>query len=144
VKKFTFRLESLREWRTFEQEREEERMRQLFREGQELDSAAGALEEAAREADLFVRQGGLFSGEWQTLSSFRRHVSAERQRLGQARAALETRIDSQRRSLVEANRKVEVLNRLKADKREQWRQQLDKEQEETVAELVVARWRSAT
>lgn len=106
----------------------------------ELVNAAAKAEQAVRptpEAPLPPMQ------ELQALDSYRCYVRREGQRLAALRVPLEARIATQRRALTEAERKVAVLDLLREEKMEEWKKELDKEQEDLVAELVVARWARA-
>jgi flagellar export protein FliJ len=140
VKKFAFRLERLLQWRTLEREREEGRLHALLAELEQLDGAHRALERNAESAEESVLRPDVLTEERQALDGFRRFVASERRRLLGLRAELETRIEKQRLVLVEAERKVEALSRMRDDKKAEWHVDLDKEQEELVSELVVARW----
>jgi flagellar export protein FliJ len=140
VKKFAFRLERLLQWRTLEREQEEGRLQALFSELEQLDAARRALEGNLESAEESVLRPDVFTEERQALDGYRRFVTNERKRLLGLRGELETRIEKQRLVLVEAERKVEALSRMRDDKKAEWRAELDKEQENMVSELVVARW----
>lgn len=140
MKKFAFRLDRLLQWRTVEKEQEEGRLQALFSQLEQLDAARRALEQNAELAENSVLRPDVLTEERQALDGYRRFIAIERQRLLGLRAELETRIEKQRLVLVEAERKVEALNRMRDDKKAEWRAQADKEQEDLVAELVVARW----
>jgi flagellar export protein FliJ len=75
------------------------------------------------------------------LGNYRRFASQERRRLLGLRKELEGRIEAQRRTLVEAERKVEALNHMRDEKLAEWRYETDKEQRDFVDGLVVSRWR---
>jgi flagellar export protein FliJ len=140
VKKFAFRLERLLQWRTLEREREEGRLRTLFAELAQLDAARRALERNAESAEESVLRPDVLTEERQALDRYRRFVASEKRRLLSLRGELETRIEKQRLVLVEAERRVEALSRMRDDKKAEWRLELDKEQEDLVSELVLARW----
>lgn len=106
----------------------------------ELVNAAARAEQAVRsgpDAPLPAMQ------ELQVLDSYRDYIRRECQRLAGLRVPLEARIAAQRRALTEAERKVEILDQLREEKLEEWKKELDKEQEDLVAEMVVARWTRA-
>ena len=148
MKKFNFRLEQVRRWRESERDKEKFRLQALLTELRQLDWAQSQLVNAASGAELAVRptpEAPLPSTEeLQALDSYRGYVRRECQRLAGVRAQLEVRVNAQRRALVEAERKVEVLDILREQKLAEWKKDLDKEQEELVAELVVARWARAS
>jgi flagellar export protein FliJ len=140
VKKFAFRLERLLQWRTLEREQEEGRLQALFSELEQLDAALRALERNAESAEESVLRPDVLTEERQALDRYRRFVASEKRRLLSLRGELETRIEKQRLVLVEAERRVEALSRMRDDKKAEWRLELDKEQEDLVSELVLARW----
>jgi len=135
-----FRLDRLLQWRTLEREREEGRLQALLSELERLAAARRALERNAELAEQSVRRPGVLIEERQALDGYRRFMASERQRFLRLRTELEIRIEKQRNALVEAERKVEALSRMRDDKKAEWRAELDKEQEALVSELVVARW----
>ena len=141
MKRFTFRLERLLQWRTLQKEQEEGRLQALFSEGERLEAERISLETGAHSAEQSVLRPDVLIEERQALGNYRRFLSIERQRLLRLRQELESRIQIQRRLLVEAERKVEALKNMRDDKSAEWRRQLEKEQGDFVDELVVARWR---
>jgi flagellar export protein FliJ len=141
LKRFTFRLERLLQWRTLGKEQEEGRLQALFSEAERLKAEQISLETGARSAEESVRRPDVFTEERQALGNYRRFVANESQRLLRLHTELESRIEAQRRILVEAERKVEALKRMRDDKKAEWRCQMDKEQGDFVDGLVVARWR---
>lgn len=141
MKRFTFRLQRLLEWRALQREQEEGRLRQLFAEAERLESERISLEAGAQTAEESVQRPDVLNEERQALGNYRRFLAVERQRLLRLRAELEDRIEAQRHLLVEAERKVEALKHMRDDKRAAWRSQADKEQGDFVDALVVARWR---
>jgi flagellar export protein FliJ len=141
LKRFTFRLERLLQWRTLEKDREEGRLRKLFTEVERLEAERILLENKAQAAEESVRRPDVLNEERQALGNYRRFIARERLRLLRLRAELESRIQAQRRLVVEAERKVEALKHMRDDKLAEWRSQTDKEQGDFVDGLVVARWR---
>lgn len=141
MKRFTFRLERLLQWRTLEKDREEGRLRKLFTEVERLEAERILLENKAQAAEESVRRPDVLNEERQALGNYRRFIARERLRLLRLRAELESRIQAQRRLVVEAERKVEALKHMRDDKLAEWRSQTDKEQGDFVDGLVVARWR---
>jgi flagellar export protein FliJ len=144
LKKFSFRLEQVRHWRESQRDQEEVRLQALFAELNQLERARVELGNAAAKAEQSVRPTPDAPSppiqELQALDSYRCYIRRECQRLAGLRPPLEARIVAQRRALVEAERKVEVLDLLRDERLEEWKKELDKEQEDLVAELVVARW----
>jgi flagellar export protein FliJ len=140
VKRFTFRLERLLQWRTLEREREEGRLQALFSEAERLEAERISLEAGARSAEESVLRPDVLIEERQALGNYRRFLANERKRLLRLRNELESRVEAQRLILVEAERKVEALAHMRDGKLAEWRSQMDKEQGDFVDGLVVARW----
>jgi len=147
VRRFDFRLEQVRRWRELQRDQEEARLQALLAEFRRLETAGDDLAHAAALAEQSVRPtpdaplGPM--QELQALDSYRAHVRREFMRLANLRSRLDARINTQRRALLEAERKLEVLDTLRQERLAEWKKELDKEQEELVAELVVARWAQA-
>lgn len=141
MRRFTFRLERLLQWRVLEKDQEEGRLRKLLSDLERLEAERVALDNAAREAERSVERPDALTEEHQALANYRRFVAGERERLRQVRVDLETRIQAQRLVLVESERRVEALKNMKDGKLAEWRRQVDKEQADFVDSLVVARWR---
>lgn len=141
MKRFTFRLERLLQWRTLEKDQQEGRLRKLFSEVERMEAERISIENSAKAAEESVRRPDVLNEELQALGNYRQFQARERQRLLRLRAELESRIQAQRRLLVEAERKVEALKHMRDDKLAEWRNQADKEQGDFVDGLVVARWR---
>lgn len=140
MKRFTFRLERLLQWRALEKDREEGRLRKLFSDVERLEAQRISLENSARAAEESVQRPDVLNEERQALGNYRRFLASERQRLLRLRAELENRIQAQRRLVVEAERKVEALKHMRDDKLAEWRGRMAKEQGDFVDGLVVARW----
>ena len=141
MRRFTFRLERLLQWRALEKDQEEGRLRRLFSEAERLEAERISLENSAHAAEDSVQRPDVLTEERQALGNYRRFLAHERLRLLRLRAELENRIQAQRRQLVEAERKVEALTHMRDDKLSEWRSQAEKEQGDFVDELVAARWR---
>ena len=147
MKKFNFRLDQVLRWRETQRDNEETRLQALLSELRRLEATGDDLTRRIAIAEQSVRPtpdaplGPM--EEVQTLDSYRSYIRREFKRLVGLRSQLEARINAQRRTLSEAERKVEVLDILREERLDEWKKELDKEQEDMVAELVVARWAQA-
>jgi flagellar FliJ protein len=142
MKKFSFPLDRLRMLRQSKLEQQEERMRRLLAEHLELERQKAQIEQEEVSAMDRIRELRVVGvDELQAVDSFRRWADLERIRLRSVEGELLSRIERQREALLAAQRDVEALNNLRERRYENWRQEVDKEMESTVAELVVARWR---
>jgi flagellar export protein FliJ len=141
VKRFSFRLESLQRWRMTQRDREMAALELLLAERARLLREESELEQALLASRVFVRRTPEAEAEeLHAADRYLRYAIQQRRRLKSAEAELDQRIDSQRKVLVEAERRVDVLDQLRTQQHAAWRRELDKEQESLVAELVVARW----
>lgn len=142
MKKFRFPLEKLLHYRRARLAAEQARLERILAEQQVLRERRAALEREDRTVMENLRQlPVLTAAELEAAAAFRRYAQAESVRLLSAEGELASRLERQREAVLEARRAVEVLERLREKKREDWRRELDREMEAQVAELVVARWR---
>jgi flagellar biosynthesis chaperone FliJ len=142
VKKFRFSLEKLLHYRQARLAVEQARLDRILAEQRALAERRAAL---GREERLVMenlrRLPVLTSSELEAAASFRRFARSEAVRLLSLEGELVSRLERQRQAVVEARRGVEALEQLRARKHESWRREVDRELENQVAELVVARWK---
>jgi flagellar export protein FliJ len=143
MKKFSFPLEKLRGWREMQRQAEESKLQALVSEQTSLIRMRQSLEEERRRVSAFVERAGLDSSELLAADRFRGHATRQEARLAAAGRELDARLGAQRKNVLEARQRVEALNHLRESQLTAWRAELDKEQENLVAELVVARWKAA-
>jgi flagellar export protein FliJ len=143
MKKFSFPLEKLRAWREMQFKAEESKLQALLSEQASLAALQMSLEAERRRADDALARPSINSEELLAADRFGAFATRQQERLASASRDLDGRIALQRGNLLEARKKVEVLDHLKEKRLAQWRAELDKEQENMVAELVVARWKAA-
>jgi hypothetical protein len=79
---------------------------------------------------------------WQlaAVCEFRLSAAAEDRRLAGALAGLAAELEAQRVRVVEAHKKVRILEVLKEKRLSSWREEVDREQERAVSDLVVGQW----
>lgn len=141
MKKFSFPLDRLRQLRQSKLTQQEQRMRALLHERQELERRKAELDDEETSAMNRIRELRVVGvDELVAVDSFRRYAEHERLRLRSAEGELLSRVERQREALIEAQRDVEALDQLRERRLNIWRAEVDKEMERTVAELVVARW----
>lgn len=144
MKKFRFPLQHLLNYRRARLAAEQAKLEKILAEQRSLEQRRAALEQEDRAIRENLRRlPELSSAEIEAAAAFRRYAEAEAVRLLSAEGELASRLERQREALLAARREVEVLERLRERKREDWRRELDREMEAQVAELVVARWRTA-
>lgn len=144
MKKFRFPLERLRAWRRVQLDAEQSRMRALLDEEQRVASRREALGlEMERARSGFAGGAAIPAFELAALNQFSIHVESETQKLKNLQRQVRQAIEQQRETLLAARRESEVLERLRRRRYEEWRAESDREEENLVAELVVARWKAA-
>ena len=139
MKRFSFPLESVRVWRFRQLESEEGRLRQVLNERDALITRRHAMEEELRKELGMLTAPGLEAEQLAALDAFRRYVGIEKRRLGGEIRECEQRIDAQRKQVVEAGRRFELLNRLREKAALKWRAENSRELENTAADLYLAR-----
>lgn len=144
MKKFRFPLEKLRAWRRSRFEAEEARLQALFAEQRRIHNQRERLA-AEVEASLnqLAGQRTACAEELMALNSYCLYAQHEGRRLERTQRQAEQEIANQREQLLKARRDVEVLDSLREKRLAHWRAEADKEQENMVAELVIARWKAA-
>ena len=140
MKKFTFPLERIRDFRSRQAEAEEIKLQRLLAERAE---GAAAIARLDMERDL---AGGAPDGETaaqaQDLAardSYRGYLAGKRKGLLARQGDCENRIDAQTRVLLEARRKVKLLDGLRKRRLGEWTAGFDRELEILAGELFLAR-----
>ena len=142
MRKFRFSLEKLLHYRQARLAVEQARLDRILAEQRALAERRAALEREERLVmENLRRLPVLTSSELEAAASFRRFARSEAVRLLSLEGELVSRLERQRQAVVEARRGVEALEQLRARKHESWRREVDRELENQVAELVVARWK---
>jgi flagellar export protein FliJ len=128
------------------------RARQLDLEEAKFQRAAAALAAVDRErevllssltaAEALVRGVATVPGEdLAALGAFRVRTGAEEKRIAQRRAQNEKALEEQRSIMLEARRRLRLLERLKERRHAEWSAEAAKELEEMASESYLARWR---
>lgn len=143
MKRFSFPLESLRRYRESLFQREQARLEVLLAEYRNLEQRRAELSSAVERYRLRIHSAATIEAHQLTaFQAFQRYASGEIHRIAGEKTALALRIEQQKQALRLAQRNVEALEKLKERRLQSWRQELDREMEEAVAELVIARFKS--
>jgi flagellar export protein FliJ len=144
MKKFSFALDKLRSWRQIQCDTEQARLQALLLEDRQIQQRRARLAQDLDRSLAAVVEGRFNQAEELfALNQFSMFVQGESQRLAHLQSQLAQTIEKQRRVLIEARRHVEVLDQVRESRLKQWRVDVEREQENLVAELVVARWKTA-
>lgn len=141
MKRFKYPLDGLMRLQKARLDQEVLKMEQIAadiaRAGQLRLALDRECHEAARAAALTPSSDG-----WQlaALDRFRRYAIQQDRRFADELARLTQHLDLQRNAVVEANKNVRMLELLKERRLAGWREEVNKEEEATVSDLVIAQW----
>ena len=138
---FRFPLEKVLGWRRAELDLAELKFQRLTAAVAAVDQALAELETAGIRAEILVRDWSPVCGrDLAALGSFRLHVRKKNAELAARRVECEARLAAGRGEMLEARRRLRLLERLRDRRFEDWRLARDKELEELAAESYLARW----
>lgn len=141
MKKFAFSLERVREWREKQLALQEAALQAKFAERARVELRRTRLEsEVESTRRLIAHSPAVAAPDLQALDSFLRYAVAERGRIRTALTECERRIAEQRARVMEARRRLELLNKLREKKWTAWNTELAKEIEAQVSEAYLAQW----
>lgn len=141
MKRFRYSLESLMRLKQARLDDELSKLEQISAGIAEVDRHRAELDQMNRDAARAAAGANALEG-WQLscLHQFRRFARQEDRRLEGMRDQLADQLEDQRLKVVEAHKKVRILEVLKEKRLEDWRIELDREQEQAISDVVVARW----
>ena len=139
---FKFPLQKVLDWRRTQLELEEIRFRQQSAAMAELDRASAQLNAAGQTAERRVRDWNpVAGGELAALGSFRLHVKLKETELARPRAECRKELGRRENVMLEARRRLRLLERLKERRLEEWCAARDKELEDLASEAYLAKWK---
>ncbi|HKW96648.1 MAG TPA: hypothetical protein VJN43_02895 [Bryobacteraceae bacterium] len=138
---FRFRLERILGWRRTELAAEEARMAPLVMERNRLEAARIEVAAARDRTRRELLASAFFEGrDLVAHAAFRTRLAKEQEALARKAAECRERMAAQRVRIIEAQRKVKALEKLKHRRLHEWRTQLNRELESFAAEAYLARW----
>ena len=138
---FRFPLQKVLEWRRTQLELEEIQYRLQVSALAELDRQRAELEESAKTAERQVREWDpLAGGDLGALGGFRLHVQQREREMLVPRAECSKQLARQQGLMLEARRRLRLLERLKERRLSEWRSARDKELEGLASESYLAKW----
>ena len=141
MKQFQFSLEHAMHWRRLRADMERAKLESLYTELRNLDGQKSLMEEEETTAHYVVKnQDSVCAQQLFALDRFTRHMSTRKEQLDALRVELFGQIAQQQVRLISAQRDFELLEKLKAHKKEDWRTAFDKEQEDLASEVYLAKW----
>lgn len=144
MKKFSFPLDKLRNYRQMRFQQEEARLQRMLAEIQFLEQQRQALLAEEKRAVDRVRELTVIPVEdLVSLDLFRQWSEHERSRMKAAVSELRQQIERQRGVVMQSKRELEMLAHLRDRSQIAWRRAADQELESNVAELVTSRWKGS-
>jgi flagellar export protein FliJ len=140
VKKFHFPLERVREWREKQVSFEEAALERLNAERAAIEERAAELDRERESNESAVLNAVCVDAlSLRALDEYRRFARYRAASLVREGSACDGRIAVQRARIMEARRKVRLLDKLRDKKRRLWMVELEKEVDEQAAESYRAR-----
>jgi hypothetical protein len=140
MQRFRFRLKNVLEWRTLQLEIEESKLQGLFAERRRREDEIAGLGEQRRNADRLLGFDTVEGQELAALDAHRHALVRTAARLRTAAQDCERRIAAQQVKVLEAERRVRLLDRLKERRLAEWQLEADREQETMASETFLAKW----
>jgi hypothetical protein len=140
MRRFEFRLESVLGWRIIERDLAEGRLEQLFTERRGWNEQALALETRRRECAQLITAKTFDGQQLAALAYHRHYLEREAARMAAQREDCEKRIAAQQQRVVEAERKVRLLERLKERRLAEWTFDFNRELEALASETFLSKW----
>jgi flagellar export protein FliJ len=142
MNRFHFPLEKVRDFRRRQLELEEAKLEALHAERQALAAESANLARETEQTRLSLMVTGVAEAQDLVASDlYLRHLSAVKKRLAAKLDDWQARADRQQQAIVEARRRVRLLEKLEERKLREWRAGVDREQENLASELYLARWK---
>jgi flagellar export protein FliJ len=137
---FRFPLAKVLEWRRAQLQAARARFQQQAAVVAGLDAERAALEAAAGRAQMEVRRAeSVLGSDLAALAGFGRHVRIRGAEIEAARARAQSELEAVEKDMLEARRRVRLLEKLEQRRREEWSAARDRELEEVAAESHLAR-----
>ncbi|HWZ29756.1 MAG TPA: hypothetical protein VNX18_00380 [Bryobacteraceae bacterium] len=141
MKKFSFPLGRVLDWRETQAIIEESKLERLYAELRVIDANEAALIRQRDESNRALLAAPATTGaDLAALDTFRRFTAAEHVRLEQRRVDCSKRIAAQIQTLALKRREVRLLERLKARRFAAWNQEFNREIDAQADEAYLAKW----
>jgi flagellar export protein FliJ len=143
VKRFEFPLARVRDFRRQQLEVEEMKLGSLRGERQTLEAESRRIESEAADTrrslmvTLFAESQDLVASD-----AYLRRLAVERRGVAVKLSEWQARAVKQREAVLDARRRVRLLEQLEARRLREWSAAVDREQENLSAELFLARWKN--
>jgi flagellar export protein FliJ len=139
LKRFEFRLARVRDLRKQQMELEEAKLESLMAERAAMEAELARIGSESGEIRAAMLAGG-GSLELRAADRYLGRLALERKAQEGRIAEWQQRAVRQRAAVVEARRRLKLLELLEAKRLAEWKAEADREQENLSAELYLARW----
>jgi flagellar export protein FliJ len=141
VKAFHFPLDRALHIRRAQLEIEQAKHQRLMRDREQLELQVVRIQtEAAAARNAITTQALLVPGEISTMPDYLRGTKQRLVKLDHVRQELVSKMQEQKRQLLEAERRVKLLEKLRTKRLGAWEIEMHKEQETFAADAYLARW----
>ena len=138
---FAFRLERVLRWRQAKLELEQFALSRLAAECTRWDLALASFESSRADEEARVLSSNSVTGEeFAALDRYRKHLQQQRQIALDRRQAAGLKMEEQRGRVMLARRESRLLEKLRAVRRKDWEEAVNREFEALAAETYLARW----
>jgi len=142
MKRFQFRLARVRDFRRQQLEVEEAKLEVLRAERQQIEEESLRLEnEATGTRNSLMVIGSVEAQDLVAADRYLRFLAIEMKRQAAKMADWQGRTAKQQQAMVEARRRVRLLEKLEEKQLRLWKEEADREHENLSAELYLARWK---
>jgi flagellar export protein FliJ len=137
MRKFQFRLDRVLDWRRTEMEMEETRLKQLRAVHAAIEQERAALESARDSAGrTLLGQPSVYGAELQLLSGYNAAVKLLSARLAEKQRASEQAAAAQQQKLLEARRRLRLLENLRDRRLAEWKYETERQLEAELPPIV--------
>jgi hypothetical protein len=141
MKKFSFPLGRVRDWRDTQARIEESKLESLYGELRAIDARVAAVVAARVESDeTAIGASSVIGAELAAIDAFRRFSVAEHTRLDRLRIDCSRRIAQQIQVVTAKRRDLKLLDRLKQQRLAAWTVEFHRELEAEALESHLAKW----
>ncbi len=145
MKAFEFRLERIAEIWQKEAEISREQLQLLLNELMRLENERHALlMQSESERAVLARRTDLTGQDLMAFSQFQGHVTRRSKEIDDQKAKVQTKAEAQRLIVLEAERRVKLLNRLRERKLQDWKLESARELENLASDSHLARLAAIT
>ena len=128
-------------WRRTELQVEEARLAPLVAERSRLEAARREIQEARRRSgEEMLRRRSIDGQELEVFAGYRRKLEQDEAAADRQSRECAERVRAQRARIIEAQRRVRLLEKLRGRRLEEWRAAWDREQDQFASEAFLARW----